>query len=158
VGFGCPVLPDVRRKRDIVSSEEGQESRRSNMGRPFIEGCHSDVCTTRWWWNPIFFNISMTRTTECFETLSETASIRTPGMLVNLFLRRDAFADRAASRRNARRKSDISGIVFQRDFHQPPDCSQWWSISEKWAGGCLSQYLRIQGNELPHERVEPKKS
>jgi hypothetical protein len=48
------------------------------MGRSYIEGCNSDVCTTRWWWNPIFSYISMIRTTDCCETLSETVLVRTP--------------------------------------------------------------------------------
>jgi len=55
------------------------------MGRRYDEGCNGDVCTTRWWWNPIFSNILMIRSTECSETLSETAWIRTPGMFVALF-------------------------------------------------------------------------
>jgi hypothetical protein len=147
VGFGWPVLPDVRRKRDIVSSEDGQESRRSNMVRPYIEGCHSDVCTTIWFCDPVVSNLSMIRPTECSETLSETAWIRTPGMFVALF-RSDAFADRAASRRSAHRKSGISGIVFQREFYQPPDFSEYGSINVKRAGGCLPQNLR----EIPRQR------
>jgi hypothetical protein len=38
VCFGWPVLPDVRKKRDIVLSEEGQEKKKMQHGGPYIEG------------------------------------------------------------------------------------------------------------------------
>jgi len=33
VGLGWPVLPDVRKKRDVVLSEEGQEQKKKQHGR-----------------------------------------------------------------------------------------------------------------------------
>jgi len=55
------------------------------MGRRYDEGCNSDICTTIWLCDAVVFNLSMIRTTECSETLSETASIRAPGMFATLF-------------------------------------------------------------------------
>jgi len=54
------------------------------MGRRYDEGCNSDICTTIWFCDPVVSNLSMIRTTECSEMLSETAWIRTPGMFVAL--------------------------------------------------------------------------
>jgi len=73
VGFCWSLLPDVRRKRVTVPSEKGQEEKKKENGVPYVDGCIWDVCTTRWVWNPLVSHISMIRTAECCETVSETA-------------------------------------------------------------------------------------
>jgi hypothetical protein len=34
-------------------------------------------------------------------------------------------------RRNAHRKSDVSGSIFSKDFHNPPELFYWGYIEEK---------------------------
>jgi len=73
----------------------------------------------------------MTGLAEFCETLSETMSIRTPGMFVTFLPKSEAFGERPELRRNAHRKSDVSGSIFSKDFHNPHELFYWGYIEEK---------------------------